>query len=82
MRFLMIALAYSVPTGVVAGWAGVLDMILTPVQVSQVRHITCSMLGPFRCYNISWKISIANIQRPVYFWLQPYTYNLFQSILP
>lgn len=36
MRFLMIALAYSVPTGVVAGWAGVLDMILTPVQVSQV----------------------------------------------
>ncbi|XP_051760883.1 solute carrier family 49 member 4 [Ctenopharyngodon idella] len=36
MRFLMIALAYSVPTGVVAGWAGVLDMILTPVKVSQV----------------------------------------------
>lgn len=41
MRFLMIALAYSVPTGVVAGWAGVLDMILTPVQVSQVRRIPC-----------------------------------------
>ncbi|XP_048049483.1 solute carrier family 49 member 4 [Megalobrama amblycephala] len=36
MRFLMIALAYSVPTGVVAGWAGVLDMILTPVNISQV----------------------------------------------
>ncbi|XP_016144034.1 disrupted in renal carcinoma protein 2-like [Sinocyclocheilus grahami] len=36
MRFLMIALAYSVPTGVVAGWAGVLDMILTPAKVSQV----------------------------------------------
>lgn len=36
MRFLMIALAYSVPTGVVAGWAGVLDMILTPAEVSQV----------------------------------------------
>ncbi|KAK9969529.1 hypothetical protein ABG768_027690 [Culter alburnus] len=36
MRFLMIALAYSVPTGVVAGWAGVLDMILTPVKISQV----------------------------------------------
>ncbi|KAI5621253.1 disrupted in renal carcinoma protein 2, partial [Silurus asotus] len=36
MRFLMIALAYSVPTGVVAGWSGVLDMILTPVRVSQV----------------------------------------------
>lgn len=33
----MIALAYSVPTGVVAGWSGVLDMILTPVRVSQVR---------------------------------------------
>lgn len=37
----MIALAYSVPTGVVAGWSGVLDMILTPVRVSQVRnHLT------------------------------------------
>ncbi|XP_030642774.1 solute carrier family 49 member 4 [Chanos chanos] len=36
MRFLMIALAYSVPTGVVAGWSGVLDMILTPARVSQV----------------------------------------------
>ncbi|XP_060784726.1 solute carrier family 49 member 4 [Neoarius graeffei] len=36
MRFLMIALAYSVPTGVVAGWSGVLDMILTPIEVSQV----------------------------------------------
>ncbi|XP_007227988.2 solute carrier family 49 member 4 [Astyanax mexicanus] len=36
MRFLMIALAYSVPTGVVAGWSGVLDMILTPAKVSQV----------------------------------------------
>lgn len=52
MRFLMIALAYSVPTGVVAGWAGVLDMILTPAKVSQVRHIPCSMLGPFRWYII------------------------------
>lgn len=38
MRFLMIALAYSVPTGVVAGWSGVLDMILTPVRVSQVGY--------------------------------------------
>ncbi|XP_062862013.1 solute carrier family 49 member 4 [Trichomycterus rosablanca] len=36
MRFLMIALAYSVPTGVLAGWFGVLDMILTPVKVGQV----------------------------------------------
>ncbi|XP_042587576.1 solute carrier family 49 member 4-like isoform X2 [Cyprinus carpio] len=36
MRFLMVALAYSVPTGVIAGWAGVLDMILTPAKVSQV----------------------------------------------
>ncbi|XP_051567064.1 solute carrier family 49 member 4-like [Myxocyprinus asiaticus] len=36
MRFLMIALAYSVPTGVAAGWAGVLDMILTPAKVSQL----------------------------------------------
>ncbi|XP_049584593.1 solute carrier family 49 member 4 [Syngnathus scovelli] len=35
-RFLMIALAYAVPTGVIAGWAGVLDMILTPAKVSQV----------------------------------------------
>ncbi|XP_072571550.1 solute carrier family 49 member 4 [Paramormyrops kingsleyae] len=36
VRFLMIALAYSVPTGVAAGWSGVLDMVLTPAKVSQV----------------------------------------------
>lgn len=36
LRFLMIALAYAVPTGVIAGWTGVLDMVLTPVNVSQV----------------------------------------------
>ncbi|XP_029936341.1 solute carrier family 49 member 4 [Myripristis murdjan] len=36
VRFLMIALAYAVPTGVIAGWSGVLDMILTPAKVSQV----------------------------------------------
>uniref|UniRef100_H3DE33 Solute carrier family 49 member 4 n=1 Tax=Tetraodon nigroviridis TaxID=99883 RepID=H3DE33_TETNG len=36
LRFLMIALAYAVPTGVIAGWSGVLDMILTPAKVSQV----------------------------------------------
>ncbi|CAL8389219.1 unnamed protein product [Gadus morhua 'NCC'] len=35
-RFLMIAVAYAVPLGVVAGWSGVLDMILTPAKVSQV----------------------------------------------
>lgn len=35
-RFLMIALAYCVPTGVIAGWSGVLDMVLTPARVSQV----------------------------------------------
>ncbi|KAK1797905.1 hypothetical protein P4O66_007956 [Electrophorus voltai] len=35
VRFLMMALAYSVPTGVVAGWSGVLDMVLTPASVSQ-----------------------------------------------
>uniref|UniRef100_A0A3Q4FZV9 Solute carrier family 49 member 4 n=1 Tax=Neolamprologus brichardi TaxID=32507 RepID=A0A3Q4FZV9_NEOBR len=38
LRFLMIALAYAVPTGVIAGWAGVLDMVLTPAKVSQVWH--------------------------------------------
>lgn len=32
----MIAMAYAVPTGVIAGWTGVLDMILTPAKVSQV----------------------------------------------
>lgn len=32
----MIALAYAVPTGVIAGWSGVLDMVLTPAKVSQV----------------------------------------------
>ncbi|XP_075887121.1 solute carrier family 49 member 4 [Nelusetta ayraudi] len=36
VRFLMIAMAYAVPTGVIAGWTGVLDMILTPAKVSQV----------------------------------------------
>lgn len=38
VRFLMIALAYAVPTGVLAGWSGVLDMVLTPAKVSQVWH--------------------------------------------
>uniref|UniRef100_A0A3Q2VF24 Solute carrier family 49 member 4 n=1 Tax=Haplochromis burtoni TaxID=8153 RepID=A0A3Q2VF24_HAPBU len=38
LRFLMIALAYAVPTGVIAGWSGVLDMVLTPAKVSQVWH--------------------------------------------
>lgn len=39
----MIALAYAVPTGVIAGWAGVLDMILTPAKVSQVGETqTCT----------------------------------------
>ncbi|CAK6441720.1 unnamed protein product [Pipistrellus nathusii] len=36
VRFLMIALAYAIPLGVFAGWSGVLDLILTPVHVSQV----------------------------------------------
>ncbi|XP_061775391.1 solute carrier family 49 member 4 [Nerophis ophidion] len=36
LRFVMIALAYAVPTGVIAGWEGVLDMVLTPARVSQV----------------------------------------------
>lgn len=39
----MIALAYAVPTGVIAGWTGVLDMILTPAKVSQVGEThTCA----------------------------------------
>lgn len=50
VRFLMIALAYAVPTGVIAGWTGVLDMVLTPVNVSQVggKHII-SCVGIFLC---------------------------------
>ncbi|XP_029461077.1 solute carrier family 49 member 4 isoform X1 [Rhinatrema bivittatum] len=36
VRFLMIAVAYALPLGVFAGWSGVLDLILTPVEVSQV----------------------------------------------
>uniref|UniRef100_UPI0037E8E779 solute carrier family 49 member 4 n=1 Tax=Semicossyphus pulcher TaxID=241346 RepID=UPI0037E8E779 len=35
-RFLMLALAYAVPMGVMSGWAGVLDMLLTPAKVNQV----------------------------------------------
>ncbi|XP_072436016.1 solute carrier family 49 member 4 [Chiloscyllium punctatum] len=35
-RFLMIALAFAVPLGILAGWSGVLDVILTPLKVSQV----------------------------------------------
>lgn len=43
----MIALAYAVPTGVIAGWVGVLDMILTPAKVSQVgeTHTLTHMHG-------------------------------------
>uniref|UniRef100_A0A1A8CNF0 Disrupted in renal carcinoma 2 n=1 Tax=Nothobranchius kadleci TaxID=1051664 RepID=A0A1A8CNF0_NOTKA len=36
-RFLMIGFAYAVPTGVIAGWFGVLDMVLTPANISQVN---------------------------------------------
>ncbi|XP_051814928.1 solute carrier family 49 member 4 isoform X3 [Acanthochromis polyacanthus] len=39
LRFLMIAVAYAVPTGVMAGWSGVLDMVLTPAKVSQVAGV-------------------------------------------
>ncbi|XP_053554049.1 solute carrier family 49 member 4 [Bombina bombina] len=35
-RFLMIMLAYAIPLGFFAGWSGVLDLILTPIHVSQV----------------------------------------------
>ncbi|XP_041056646.1 solute carrier family 49 member 4 isoform X1 [Carcharodon carcharias] len=35
-RFLMIALAFAMPLGILAGWSGVLDVILTPLKVSQV----------------------------------------------
>uniref|UniRef100_A0A1A7WE34 Disrupted in renal carcinoma 2 n=1 Tax=Iconisemion striatum TaxID=60296 RepID=A0A1A7WE34_9TELE len=37
VRFLMISFAYAVPIGVIAGWSGVLDMVLTPVNISQVN---------------------------------------------
>lgn len=47
VRFLMIALAYSVPTGVIAGWSGVLDMILTPANINQVRRSPlCRIYSP------------------------------------
>ncbi|XP_054471354.1 solute carrier family 49 member 4 isoform X2 [Anoplopoma fimbria] len=36
VRFLMLALAYAVPSGLIAGWAGVLNTVLTPAKVSQV----------------------------------------------
>ncbi|KAG8432141.1 hypothetical protein GDO86_016683 [Hymenochirus boettgeri] len=35
-RFLMIALAYAIPLGFYSGWSGVLDLILTPIHVTQV----------------------------------------------
>eukprot|EP00062_Callorhinchus_milii_P022919 gi/632981206/ref/XP_007907462.1/ PREDICTED: disrupted in renal carcinoma protein 2 [Callorhinchus milii] len=35
-RFLMISLAYAVPLGVLSGWSGVLDLIVTPLKISQV----------------------------------------------
>lgn len=43
LRFVMIALAYAVPTGVIAGWSGVLDMILTPAKVNQVGETLTHM---------------------------------------
>ncbi|KAE8581663.1 hypothetical protein XENTR_v10024885 [Xenopus tropicalis] len=36
VRFLLIVLAYAIPLGFYAGWSGVLDLILTPVHVTQV----------------------------------------------
>lgn len=46
----MIALAYAVPTGVIAGWSGVLDMILTPAKVSQVGRIPGYHLVSLLCF--------------------------------
>lgn len=37
VRFLMIAVAYALPLGVFAGWSGVLDLILTPLHITQVN---------------------------------------------
>ncbi|XP_068423154.1 solute carrier family 49 member 4 [Clinocottus analis] len=36
LRFLMLALAYAVPSGVIGGFGGVLDLVLSPAKVSQV----------------------------------------------
>ncbi|CAH2305014.1 disrupted in renal carcinoma 2 [Pelobates cultripes] len=36
VHFLLLVLAYSIPLGFYAGWYGVLDLILTPVHISQV----------------------------------------------
>uniref|UniRef100_A0A8C5QM56 Solute carrier family 49 member 4 homolog n=1 Tax=Leptobrachium leishanense TaxID=445787 RepID=A0A8C5QM56_9ANUR len=36
VRFLLLLLAYAVPLGFYSGWSGVLDLILTPAQISQV----------------------------------------------
>lgn len=52
VRFLMIALAYAVPTGVIAGWSGVLDMILTPAKVSQVGQETHTQTAHAHTQNI------------------------------
>lgn len=41
----MIALAYAIPLGVFAGWSGVLDLILTPVHVSQVSIMYLHVVG-------------------------------------
>lgn len=35
-RFLMIASAFAMPLGILAGWTGVLDIIVTPLKVNQV----------------------------------------------
>ncbi|XP_059823661.1 solute carrier family 49 member 4 isoform X1 [Hypanus sabinus] len=35
-RFLMIALAFAMPLGILSGWSGVLDVIVTPLKVNQV----------------------------------------------
>lgn len=64
----MIALAYSVPTGVLAGWSGVLDMILTPVRVSQVRnHI--SSLNKIGCKTVGFFVVLLCLFNVHFDWL-------------
>lgn len=49
----MIALAYAIPLGVFAGWSGVLDLILTPVHVSQVSTCVCICCRNFCLFSIN-----------------------------
>ena len=70
----MIALAYAIPLGVFAGWSGVLDLILTPMHVSQVSILFLYVLC-LTCSYSSFKAWVKHYSIPLLQKQGPYEIN-------